>query len=70
MASDIDAFRVGEYTFYIVRLQCVRIIPVCGICGEVIPFPVVLIQSAIISTYPKIPGIRVFYDAADSVVAD
>ena len=70
MASYIDAVRIGKYAFDIVRLQCVRIVAVGPIGGEMIVFPVVLVQSAIIRTYPEIAGIRVFYNATDRIVTD
>ena len=38
--------------------------------GEMLVFPVILVQSAVIRTYPEIAGIRVFYNATDRIVTD
>jgi len=70
VASYINAVRIRKCAFDIVRLQCVRMVAVGPIGGEMLVFPVILVQSAVIRTYPEIAGIRVFYNATDRIVTD
>ena len=70
MASYINAVRVGQYTFDIVRLQCAGVVMIGPINREMVVLTVILVQPAVVGSYPEIAGMRVFDDATDRVVAD